>query len=313
MKTKVLMIGNKETIQKVKLMNREFSQFILIPLVDHLNIKQTLKKFPLNHIDCVIVINQISISEDISLILKGIPVFYMKYSITDLYKTLFTCLLNQSEQKSSPIKLSVDFFYEEEIRKRLHEEGIQTNQLFIKEHHPDTNVRELIDFHKTSIKDNNVKAVVTSHPYVVDSLNNTQVEIYLVTPTNNCIRTFLFNVSKKMTQELGYKRISTFPIRYESDTSLENFKKLGMSGATIYKLYCLCDSIGSNRITAAELANGFAITLRSARRILTTLENHGVAKVVGEEQLNGRGRPRYVYHIDFNQLNEEALSVPVVN
>jgi predicted ArsR family transcriptional regulator len=50
-------------------------------------------------------------------------------------------------------------------------------------------------------------------------------------------------------------------------------------------------------INAHELAQSMQILPRSARRILMELESKGLAKVVGEESPNPRGRPRKVYRI----------------
>lgn len=102
----------------------------------------------------------------------------------------------------------------------------------------------------------------------------------------------------------------TYPVRCENAQLISKLKEMKLGVATIYKLLFFCDSIGRNRITAAELAEGFGITVCSARRILAALEDQRWAKVIGEEQLLGRGRPRYIYQIDFAkmQLSKRSIS-----
>jgi hypothetical protein len=57
------------------------------------------------------------------------------------------------------------------------------------------------------------------------------------------------------------------------------------------------DAVRSSKLTAAELANGMGITIRSARRILSKLEQSHLANVIGEEQPVSKGRPRQLYHL----------------
>ncbi len=295
-------------IDIVNRLRDEFPGFTFVPLVVDQNMKCNLKKFHSDGIDCAIVIHPLAFNQNMVEMLNDLPVYELRYSITALYKTLFKSVLTSSNEAGA-IKLSVDVFCEEKMKEKLQNEGVQKAPLYINEHHSKMTTQELVEFHVKSIEDHQVKTIVTSHPEVVDALRDYPVEVDLVTPTDTCIREFLYDLSNK----IKVTSFSEFPIRYESDQAIEHFKKRGVSGATIYKLQCLCESIGRNNITAAELAKGFSITLRSARRILTTLENQKVAKVVGEEQLNGRGRPRYVYHIDFNQMNEEVVPVAVMN
>ncbi|QHE52876.1 hypothetical protein [Pontibacillus sp. HMF3514] len=308
MKTKALLIGTEEMIESVNRIRDDFPGFNFIPLVVGPNMKQILQKFQSDGIDCAIVIHPLSFNQNITEMFNDIPVYELRYSITALYKTLFKSVLTSTHEAGS-IKLSVDVFYEEKMIEKLQNEGIQNTPLYIKEHPSKMKPKDLLDFHLKSIEVHNVKTIVTSHPAIVDALRDYPVEVDLVTPTDTCVREFLYELSHK----IKVTSFSEFPIRYESDKAIEHFKKQGVSGATIYKLRCLCQSIGRNNITAAELSKGFAITLRSARRILTTLENQKVAKVVGEEQLNGRGRPRNVYHIDFDQMNEEVVPAAVIN
>lgn len=58
---------------------------------------------------------------------------------------------------------------------------------------------------------------------------------------------------------------------------------ISLSALTLTKLASVLDKRGSTRLTAHELAKHLHILPRSARRILLTLEAHGLATVVGEE------------------------------
>jgi predicted ArsR family transcriptional regulator len=62
---------------------------------------------------------------------------------------------------------------------------------------------------------------------------------------------------------------------------------------------------GSTRITAHELAQYLHILLRSARRILSTLEAHGMATIVGEVTSYQRGRPRKIYDVQRSGVSKE--------
>lgn len=72
-----------------------------------------------------------------------------------------------------------------------------------------------------------------------------------------------------------------------------------LSAVIINKMMGVMESYGKDTITASEIAETLNITLRSARRILSNFEEAGVAKVIGEEQPAGKGRPRRIYKINF--------------
>ncbi|MFD2616140.1 transcriptional regulator [Terrilactibacillus laevilacticus] len=77
-------------------------------------------------------------------------------------------------------------------------------------------------------------------------------------------------------------------------------KKTGFSVETINKIMALSHSLDIPRVTAIEFANELGITVRSARRILSTLEKSQLATIVGEEQPINRGRPRKIYSLNMN-------------
>lgn len=96
----------------------------------------------------------------------------------------------------------------------------------------------------------------------------------------------------------------TFQLKYSTrsdDPELISIaKKAGLSVGTINKLLSFCEYSNNKKFTAIELSSGFGITLRSARRILSKLEQSKIVKISGEEQPIGRGRPRQIYTLTLN-------------
>ncbi|MNO14263.1 hypothetical protein D3C76_39060 [compost metagenome] len=97
---------------------------------------------------------------------------------------------------------------------------------------------------------------------------------------------------------MGSEMTLEYSARSENPELLSLAKKIGLSVGTINKLISLCRRLGTSKLTAAQLAEGFGITLRSARRIMAVLEKYEMAHIVGEEQPAGRGRPRQIYNLN---------------
>ncbi|MDH4619242.1 transcriptional regulator [Brevibacillus sp. AY1] len=95
-----------------------------------------------------------------------------------------------------------------------------------------------------------------------------------------------------------------FPYSLRSDDPqiLEWAKRAGVSVGTMNRLLSFLKSNGKYQITSWELAHGFGISLRSARRILSKLENSHLVQVIGEEQPLTKGRPRQVYALHVKTL-----------
>ncbi|RXT07167.1 transcriptional regulator [Ammoniphilus sp. CFH 90114] len=90
-----------------------------------------------------------------------------------------------------------------------------------------------------------------------------------------------------------------YSVRSDDEERLKWARLSGLSVGTINKMISFCETNGSWKITSVELANGFGITIRSARRLLSRLEQCKLAKLVGEEQPVSKGRPRQLYHLTF--------------
>jgi hypothetical protein len=96
---------------------------------------------------------------------------------------------------------------------------------------------------------------------------------------------------------LGEEFQLAYSLRSNNPERLDAARKSGLSVGTINKLISFCQNYGSSQITAADLASRFGVSLRSARRILSKLEQSQLAMVVGEEQPICKGRPRQVYDL----------------
>lgn len=96
---------------------------------------------------------------------------------------------------------------------------------------------------------------------------------------------------------LGKEFHLQYSLRSNDPARLNAARKSGLSIGTINKLISLCQNYGSSQITAADLASRFGVSLRSARRILSKLEQSQLAEVIGEEQPLSKGRPRQMYDL----------------
>lgn len=89
----------------------------------------------------------------------------------------------------------------------------------------------------------------------------------------------------------------SFTYRTDDAQMSELLKKAGVAITTFAKLLAVQKHLGKNSISAPEIAEMLGMTTRNARRILTDLEQHGLAEVIGEEAPTNRGRPRKIYRI----------------
>lgn len=99
---------------------------------------------------------------------------------------------------------------------------------------------------------------------------------------------------------LGKEHQLAYSVRCDDPERLHLARQAGLSVGTINKLISFCRNHGSSKVTAAELAGGFGITIRSARRILSKLEQSQLASVIGEEQPVSKGRPRQLYNLNLS-------------
>jgi len=95
------------------------------------------------------------------------------------------------------------------------------------------------------------------------------------------------------------------PIREEKrkaqhnwDTDLKELaQKLNMNVFNLNKLRSSLRRLNKSDVTPKELSASMNISQRSARRILSQLEQRGAAKVIGIKNMSGKGRPPLVYKV----------------
>lgn len=100
---------------------------------------------------------------------------------------------------------------------------------------------------------------------------------------------------KTITGPLGQPEQITYGFASEQLQLLS--ERTSLSVATLSKLESILKKIGTTEINAHDLAQHMKILPRSARRIVTILENNGLAEAVAEENPHPRGRPRKIYRI----------------
>lgn len=100
---------------------------------------------------------------------------------------------------------------------------------------------------------------------------------------------------KTISGPLGRREQITYS--YGSERLQTISRQTSISVTTLSKLESIMRKIGKREIDAQELAKHMQILPRSARRILTDLEEKELAQLVAEETPNPRGRPRKIYRI----------------
>ncbi|MEN1967791.1 hypothetical protein WMZ97_06875 [Lentibacillus sp. N15] len=89
----------------------------------------------------------------------------------------------------------------------------------------------------------------------------------------------------------------SFSYRSDNLAIIEKLRNAGVNLSTYNKIISIQDKMGQGPVSANDLATWLDMTQRNARRILSDLEKHNLAKVVGAETPGTRGRPRKIYRI----------------
>ncbi len=87
---------------------------------------------------------------------------------------------------------------------------------------------------------------------------------------------------------------------------LDKAEQAGMSASYMAKLMAKVSRHKKIDYTAAELAQTLHLTVRSANRILLKWMDADLVRIVGEEKLSDKGRPRRIYQLTF--IDDELLS-----
>ncbi|ARD48276.1 hypothetical protein [Sporosarcina sp. P33] len=105
--------------------------------------------------------------------------------------------------------------------------------------------------------------------------------------------------NKKITESEGHEHSISYDNRKVSSEWNELLEAAEIGPVTVDRIYSMALHYRKSQLTSKELASWMNSTERNARRILTELENVGLAKITGEEQSGQRGRPRKVYELQF--------------
>jgi hypothetical protein len=82
----------------------------------------------------------------------------------------------------------------------------------------------------------------------------------------------------------------------------EAARQAGLGPITYARLRAALASLGSNRVTARDLATVYGVEPRSARRLLSALIKAGMATSAGVQSAPHTGRPQLIYDIDIQAL-----------
>ena len=108
---------------------------------------------------------------------------------------------------------------------------------------------------------------------------------------------FIVDANGMAFQRTNKQDMIQYATELTDEVLLEKLERAKVSSATYSKCFNAQRYMGKGSLTANDLAEYMDITLRSARRILNQLEEGDLARIVGEEQVNRRGRPRQIYEV----------------
>lgn len=87
------------------------------------------------------------------------------------------------------------------------------------------------------------------------------------------------------------------------DYTLTSNETDNQGSLTIRKFYSWLSMMQKSEVTTRDISLGMNTSERHASRILKSLHQQNIAKIVGKESLNQKGRPRLIYKIDLKSLN----------
>ena len=109
----------------------------------------------------------------------------------------------------------------------------------------------------------------------------------------------LITEEDQLITRLGQKNVFVVSLEY-SDEVKKIAKISGISCINIQKIMAVVKLLPNEYITSDILAHNLAITKRSANRFLNSLKNANIAKIVEQQQSATKGRPTYIYEINFD-------------
>ena len=93
-------------------------------------------------------------------------------------------------------------------------------------------------------------------------------------------------------------------VRTESPKLRMLAKEIGITATSLAKMIQLVREEGRHTFSAEQLAAEIGLSTRSARRIITHLMRRGLAEAIGEEALFAQGRPKRIYRIHLDFINQ---------
>jgi hypothetical protein len=118
---------------------------------------------------------------------------------------------------------------------------------------------------------------------------------------NTC---YVVNEDHQVIGPLGKNDSSIIELRTTGEFILNAVKKTGLSAPTLNKVFNAIEQAGQD-FTVNEVAAFLGMTLRSTRRLLQQLEQANFLKIVGQESVHSRGKPRKVYRLSKSQIRTD--------
>lgn len=116
---------------------------------------------------------------------------------------------------------------------------------------------------------------------------------------------FVMLDSKHLVGPLGTAETIRFAMRTTDPGLLATAAGIGVSVAQLERVLAAVARTGA-QFTAEEVAPFLRVSPRSARRLLRRLEGGGLVRVVGQERIHLRGRPRSLFQVRLPQVQEAS-------
>jgi len=101
---------------------------------------------------------------------------------------------------------------------------------------------------------------------------------------------------------------SALPMRETRPELLDLSQRLSLGVHSVHRLAAVLARFDTEQIGARDLAIAYGVSTRTARRILTSLHEEGIAVQSGSGQGPGAGRPQKLYRVDMQKLAAMKLS-----
>lgn len=88
-------------------------------------------------------------------------------------------------------------------------------------------------------------------------------------------------------------------LSFEQEKLKNLSEQTGVSGEKLFQIYTMAEKKQKHLFSAEELAKNLEISVRTASRLLLTLEEHGVAKLSYKAPSGKAGRPKHIYELLF--------------